>query len=357
MTTLSLARRTTDGNGQRSAVRDCFYHWFSELERGGEDIHFRLGRVSEPELAPSWICLPHHTFDGLGGLAHVLREGGQELPLPVLPGPYPHVLRRSLAALRHLLRPNPKPRAFKSEVSGGGAGRPVTAWALFTEGQTSALRERAREGGTSLNALFLYGLTSAIRPLLADGPGVVNWIVPVNMRGAERGLALTDNQASAFDVAFPPDADARAIDDVLREQRSRNVHWAVWELLRWLGAAGPAVVRAAARQQLSVRKHGSFSNMGSLDSQRRSPGSREPVWWMAINPVQRTRPLGAACLTFNGRLALTLQAHSVLGLEQSGVERILDAWIAALQRPVSTEITSTAGTTTLAPGSGGTNFT
>jgi hypothetical protein len=205
---------------------------------------------------------------------------------------------------------------------------------------------------------MLAGLTAAIRPLLAEGPGVVNWVVPVNMRGVEADLAPTDNQAATLDVSFPAAATARMVDAELREKRRRNMHWGVWQLLKWLGWAGPRVVRFVARQELGVRKHGSFSNMGNVQLGRdAAEPSREPEWWMALNPVQRPRPLGAACLSYNGRLSLTLQIHPVLGLDQAAAQRVMDAWVRALHQPPSADSKSTAGTTTLPPGFGGVNST
>jgi hypothetical protein len=341
---------------RRSAVRDCFYHWFSELEARGEDATFRLGRVREGQAEPSWTCLPHHTFDGLGGLHYVLAQAGEQLELPVLAGPYPGLLERSLAAFRVLASPAPQLLWFERQVATARDARPLSAWRLFTAGETSALRERARSHGTSLNAFFLSHLTTAIRPLLSNGPGVISWVIPVNMRGFEPALAATDNQAATLDVFFPVHASARAIDQRIREQLRAKAHWGVWQLLAWLGAAGPRVIRFVARRELERRKHGSFSNLGALRVARSSVPD-EPEWWMAINPVQRARPLGAACLTVNGRLTLTLQAHAVLGLAQGALRAVMDAWVDALLQPPSAESRSTAGTTTLAPRSGGTNFT
>jgi hypothetical protein len=342
----------------RGALRDCFYHWFCELEAQGEETSFRLGQVSGHE-APIWTRLPHHSFDGLGGLYHVMGERfGRQLELPVLPGPYPGALARSLAALRVLAARAPKLLSFRHEAPIRAGDHPVAVWSLFTQAQTSELRALSRAQKTSLTALMLAALTAAIRPLLAEGPGMVNWVVPVNMRGVEADLAPTDNQAATLDVAFPAEATARVVDAELREKRRKNLHWGVWQLLKWLGWAGPLVVRFVARQELGVRKHGSFSNMGNVWVRRDLvEPSREPEWWMALNPVQRPRPLGAACLSYDGRLALTLQIHPVLGLDQAAAQRVMDAWVRALNQPPSADSRSTAGMTTLPPGLGGVNST
>lgn len=343
---------------RRSALRDCFYHWFCELEARGEETTFRLGQVSGHET-PVWTCLPHHSFDGLGGLYHVLAARyGRQLELPVLPGPYPGALARSLAALRVLAARAPKLLSFRRETPTRAGDRPIAVWSLFTQAQTSELRAQARAQETSLTALMLAALTAAIRPLLAGGTGMVNWVVPVNMRGVEADLAPTDNQAATLDIAFPATATATVIDAELREKRRKNMHWGVWQLLKWLGWAGPALVRFVARQELGVRKHGSFSNMGDVRlAGNAAEPSREPEWWLALNPVQRPRPLGAACLSYEGRLGLTLQIHPVLGLDQAAAQQVMDAWARALHQRPSTDSRSTAGTSTLPPGFGGVNTT
>jgi hypothetical protein len=306
------------------ALVEFFYHWFSELEAQGEETTFRLGSVSGSG-APVWIELPHHSFDGLGGLAHVLAQHfDAQLSLPMLPGPYPSSVRRWAAALRLLVRRAPRLLAWRYQRDQLGPDlRPASAWELLTADMTRELRERARMQRVSLNALFLHSLSHALRPLLQTGRASMEWVVPVNMRGLEPGLPRTANQAVTLDVHFPADATPGLIDRKLRAELGQNAHFGVWQLLCWLSRAGPKLVRALARRELKVRKHGSFSNLGSLHS---SQLSTEPRWWLAFNPVQRTRPIGAACLTYEGRLSLTLNIHPVLGLDAAAAQRLVNDW-------------------------------
>ena len=303
----------------RADLVDFFYHWFCELDAQGEETNFRLGSVCGSS-EPIWIELPHHSFDGLGGLAHALAQRfGAKLSLPTLPGPYPKPLLRWLAALRLLFRRAPRLLPWRHERRQPDKHeRPVAAWELLSENLTNELRERARRQHVSLNALFLHSLTHVLGPLLGPGDGSIDWVVPVNMRGLQPDLAPTDNQAVTLDVHFPVNATAGVIDSKLRQELRRNAHFGAWQLLCWLGRAGPKMVRAIARRELHVKKHGSFSNLGSLQS---SQCSSEPNWWMAFNPVQRTRPIGAACLTYQGRLSLTLNIHPVLGLDSATAQR------------------------------------
>lgn len=312
----------------RAALVDFFYHWFSEVEAQGEETTFRLGSVSGGS-PPVWLELPHHSFDGLGGLAFALAQRRDaQLSLPVLREPYPGRVLRWVAALRLLFRRQPRLLPWREERAQlASHERPVAAWQLLSADMTSELRERARRQHISLNALFLERLTQALAPLLQTGPGSIDWVVPINMRGLEPRLAPTANQAVTLDVHFPLGASAQVIDHKLRQELRKNAHFGAWQLLSWLGRAGPKLVRALARRELKVRKHGSFSNLGSLQS---SVCSIEPQWWMAFNPVQRSRPIGAACLTYQGRLSLTLNIHPVLGVSAVAAQRLLDDWLERL---------------------------
>lgn len=315
-----------------AALVEFFYHWFSELEAQGEETTFRLGNVRGSAAQPTWVELPHHSFDGLGGLVHVLAERfDTQLCVPALPGPYPGYLARCLAALRLLFRRAPRLLRWRSERLEFRPGeRSARAWQLLSADLTAELRQRARMQGVSLNALLLHELSGALEPLLEQGEGSLEWVVPVNMRGLEPELLSTDNQAVTLDIHFPLDASAELIDRQLRGELRQNAHFGAWQLLRCLGRAGPQLVRALARRELKVRKHGSFSNLGNL---RTLHAPAEPEWWLAFNPVQRTRPIGAACLTFHGRLSLTLNIHPVLGLDRTQAQCIVNNWLERLLAP------------------------
>lgn len=311
-------------------LRECFFHWFAELEAQGEDTSFLVGHLRGESGQPLWTTLPHHSFDGLGGLSHLLARSGQALELPMLPTPHPPRSARRAAAWRVLFRRAPRLRAWVEEKPVDRGIKPAAAWIVLSAEETGRLRQVAKSQRLSMNALLLWGLTAALRPLLREGPGVVEWVVPMNMRGAEPALAPTSNQAATLDVWFEAGAPASVIDERLREELTNNAHWGVWQLLGWLGLFGPRWVRAVARRELSVKKHGSFSNLGNLRAAGHADATREPEWWMVFNPVQRTRPIGAACLTWNGRLALTVQVHPVLGVDAKRVTRLVCEWVSIL---------------------------
>ncbi|HET9933485.1 MAG TPA: hypothetical protein VFQ35_22425 [Polyangiaceae bacterium] len=316
---------------------DLFAEWFSALEAEGESMRFRLGRCDDQRSHPTWHFLPHQDYDGIGGLAVVLRQlEGKSLDMPRLAEPYPSRARRWLAAARFALRRSHEAIPFRDfdDAWTGDPRQPTApsayAWALLSESDTHELRQAARSRGVSLNAWMLWSLTRAMLPHLQRDRGSVAWIVPVNMRGLRPELRDTANQAATFDVAFPAGANVAQVDEALKREREALAHFGVWQLLQLLEHLDPESIRRLAQRESRIKKHGSFSNLGSLrvSGSEFSPQSRE--FWMAFNPVIKSRPVGAACLTYEGRLALTLQLHPALSRDESTAHAWLLAWLQAL---------------------------
>lgn len=53
--------------------------WFTAAEELGEYIGIRFGHVPSGASKPEWIFLRHTDFDGIGGLADILRRRGVTL--------------------------------------------------------------------------------------------------------------------------------------------------------------------------------------------------------------------------------------------------------------------------------------
>jgi len=302
--------------------------WFDALERMGESFLFRLGRYRRGMSKPDWFFLPHQDFDGLGGFAHILSTTERtELTIPDLaPADRPSTLAQWMAALRLLCRRLARPRPWRPTAAGPNTPtEPAFAWMLFSAADTLALRGAARSRGVSLNAWLLWALAESCLGRLAPGSEGAAWIVPINMRGAIFGEHDTANLASILDVAFPLPASPSAVDAALRKERSKHAHFGAWQLLQMVGHLPPRVRQAIVRHEASVAKHGSFSNLGQLEPIHRTD-LNVPEWWMVFNPVIRSRPVGMACLTWQGRMAVTLQLHPVLDCSEQEARDWLSTW-------------------------------
>jgi hypothetical protein len=337
--------------------RDLLGEWFAALEAHGECYMFRLGRYETGLSEPEWFFLSHERYDGLGGLAQVQRSLlRRRMELPRSKELKPGRLARIIAAARCLLRRARHPLPWLHDdpawraVDSAHSSPSAVAWALLSESETLALRDHARRRGVSLNAWLLWGLSRSTLPWLASRRGSLDWIVPVNMRGAVASERDTANMAWTLDVAFSAEAGPEQVDRAIRRELGRRAHWGAWQLLNLLRYFRPELLRAVALREMRVRKHGSFSNLGSLQP---AEGDASREWWLAFNPVLSSRPVGAASLTWGGRLALSLQLHPALSRDPEQARAWLNEWTrVALERSAYDAACCLSGGRSAAPDGG-----
>jgi hypothetical protein len=143
------------------------------------------------------------------------------------------------------------------------------------------------------------------------------------MRGAVESERDTANMAWTLDVAFSPGAGPEQIHAAIRRELERRTHWGAWHLLNLFRYLKPELLRAVARREMQIRKHGCFSNLGRLGP---AASDADPECWMAFNPVLKSRPVGAASLTWGDRLTLTLQLHPALSRDPEAARAWLNDW-------------------------------
>lgn len=305
---------------------------FEVLEALGERVAITFGLVRGE--GPTWTAAPHTRFDGVGALAHLLREQGVDPgALPTLTRPAdPGLLRTLWATLRHDpsgdRRPPARWRHF-DPAARPGPSAPPPAWTSLTAHETADLTARARAQGASLNSLLLAALDRVVRTRWAADPGAAGlWMIPVNMRGAVRAARDTANQSAYLPVPVTPDADARTVHAEVKRLLAANVHWATW-LQATLGQViGRRLYARAIRGYHARSTHpwrGGFSNLGEWTC----PG-HDADGVVFVPPVTKTIPLTAGAITWRGRLGLALHAHPALAQDPAEWQACLDGWLAAL---------------------------
>src|SRR5262245_25472229 len=125
--------------------------WFIAAEELGEFIGIRFGRLTESG-EPEWEFLPHTNYDGIGGLAEILRKRGATLHR------LPQIKHYSNSSWVSLVRSLPKyvsPRRRLIWDAIDGTSRQSTskdsptavAWHAFDEGTTTQMRRICRKAG------------------------------------------------------------------------------------------------------------------------------------------------------------------------------------------------------------------
>lgn len=296
-----------------TAMRDC-----------GEDISIVYGYAKEGR--PHWFEMQHNEFDGIGGLACLLRHHGHRVDkLPELKNDrltFVRGLRGFLSVLPEIKSRQRQWRQFDATRKAGM--RPVgerVAWHCFNEFETQALVDAAKAAGVSVNTFLLHHLDAVVKDRLTPPMTTRRWMLPINLRGAvTRHLERIPHMAFLgvdLDDGMSP-AQAQNRIDTLRENA---YHWGVWIMLQAGRLLGPKGMRRDIEKR-EKEEHGwtgIFSNLGSWEIE----GAGD---WLFCPAISRVYPVGAGCITMNGNMALTVQLHDVLCESLDTSNELLTAW-------------------------------
>jgi hypothetical protein len=308
---------------------DWVAEMFAALRDCGENISIVFGeqRPLAPDGKPRWFELPHDRYDGISGLAHLLAAGGAAVgPLPGLRDDRFTLLNglRGLFAALHALPARRQQWKSAFHWTREVAFLPVeqrVAWRFFTPAQSAQIIDAARAAGVTVNSYLLFHLDRAVSAeLVAPGAGR-RWMVPVNLRGAVSRPSAQAPHMSFFGVDLEGDVSPRAVQLRVDRLRQRRYHWGMWILLhlgRLLGKDGMRNdIRKRERQKHGVT--GMFSNLGSWNVE--GTGN-----WVFCPAITRVYPIGAGCVTMNGRMALAIQLHEALGRDPHCARSLLNDW-------------------------------
>lgn len=274
----------------------------------------RYGRLSEGSTEPEWLFVSHCECDGVGGFARLLREHGASLER------LPETKHSCGGIIGPIWRKFRDDRSDKecanrtdwqlSEPSKTGPPKAV-AWHLFTEAETQALRERCRREGVTVNSFLLKHLDQAVRPDIKRSTAPISWMIPVNLRG---DINHDDDTSNHVSYVEPQITESDSVKDIqlnihrLLERGEHRCHYILMVLGKFLNH--DSKVRLIKRYRIKTTANiGAFSNLGVWDSEK---SIRTHDSWLFCPPVSGAALLGAGCITFQGQLALTIQAHPSL---------------------------------------------
>jgi hypothetical protein len=204
------------------------------------------------------------------------------------------------------------------------AFRPVSqrlAWKLFSEEETAAIAVAAREDGVTVNTFLLHHLDAAVAQRLTPASSGRLWMVPVNLRGAVTRPNEAAPHMSFFGVSIEGASTVGALQAQIKRLKEQGVHWGTWIALH----AGRLIGAKGLRDDLVKREKqghgwtGIFSNLGVWNV----PGSGS---WIFGPAISRVHPVGAGCVTMNGRMALSMQLHDAFGGDLALTQALLDDW-------------------------------
>ena len=213
---------------------DAISPWFLAAEELGEYIGIRFGRVPPGGAEPEWRFLRHADYDGIGGLAEILRQRGAKVDhLMQIKYPAPPSWLPLLRALPKYLKPRKRLKWAALDRAEGSTDHPpqpppAVAWHVFDEMTTTQIRRACRKAGVTVNSFLLKNLTKAIRPSLQDQSSVMPWMIPVNLRGKVVRDRDTANHSSYVAVKVRSYETASDVHRNIYEALRRREHWANW---------------------------------------------------------------------------------------------------------------------------------
>ena len=318
--------------------------WFAAAQELGEYIGIRFGQLPLGSSEPEWTFLIHTEYDGIGGLAELLRRRGADVGrLLQLKHPFRPSWLPLLRTAPRYLKPRRRLRWIPlqqgpSLAPGAPQPPPAVAWHVFDEGTTLQIRRVCRKAGVTVNSFLLKNLTKAIRPYLEDQSSVVPWMIPVNLRGKVTRRRDTSNHSSYIGVRVKSFETVRDVHRNIYAALGRGEHWANWYAYRagWVMTAGMRKLLIAKGLATSEWYLGGFSNLGEWDPDKKitNPGCQGA--WLFSPPTLRCQLLGAGCVTFQGRLTLTLQIHPDLTTART----VAQAWVSGWLKEIAMDVAS-----------------
>ncbi len=317
--------------------------WFRAGEELGECIGIRYGHLAQGSDEPEWLYYPHTEFDGIGAWAEILRSRGVQLQnLPQIK--YYPAYSFLVSAFKHwpkyLLPRRPlrlKPQDRSGPKVGVGSPPRAIAWHVFDAGTSYRLRQDSRLIGLTVNTLLLCCLTKAVRPLFVDESVAVPWMIPVNMRGGVNQYRDTDNHTSYVALRIEPGVSSVEIHHRILLALSHGEHWGNWHAFKLGNCLTSLLRRAIVRRGMAMSQwnFGSFSNLGEWDADGLYQAPGVVGAWLFSPPALSTQLFAAGCVTFQGRLSITLQAHSDLTTSAETARGWVKSWASFVEQALA----------------------
>ena len=289
--------------------------WFEALESMGEFVGIRFGHIKPGSSEVEWYFLSHIEVDGIGGFAKLLRERGADLrDLPRITHPAPLSWGSFVRSIPQLLGPRRRLK-WKALPTGSplppNSPTPAVAWHVFSEEQTAKIRRSARSSQVTVNSLLLKYLDRVVRPYLEDPSKAIPWMVPVNMRGKADQPEDTANHSSYVGIRVFASEGARDVQRHIYESLAKGRHCANWKAFDATRFTSPGMKRHLIRTDRATSQWnlGSFSNLGVWDADKHIDASGCQGAWLFAPPTLAIQLIGAGCVTFQGKLSLTLHVH------------------------------------------------
>ncbi|MGC4017179.1 MAG: hypothetical protein QM755_22105 [Luteolibacter sp.] len=321
-----------------STAHDPIRPWFKALESLGEYIGIRYGRVNPETNEVEWFFLPHTEFDGIGAFVHLMREAGAEVTsLPQITHPAPLNWASFMRLIPRMMAPRKRLKwqalPQGEPMSNTQQPPPAVAWHVFSEEDTAKLRRASRLANVSVNSLLLKYLDRAVRADLEDPSSAIPWMIPVNMRGKVNQQSELANHSSYIGIRIFASESVKDVHRHIYDAIGKGQHCGNWKALDATGwTSEPTKQKMLVMDRATLQWNlGGFSNLGVWDREKAITAEKCQGPWLFSPPVLSTQLVGAGCITFQGRLSLTLQIHPNLTTSPEVASKWMRTWVREIE--------------------------
>ncbi len=295
------------------------------MEEGKKILPMTFGRIHIPTGTTDWWYLSHQSYDGLGGVLHLMREFGPDVDISYNFTPrQPLTLRQKWNALKEYI---PESQLRKTNWNQYIRELPLTEapkwYVLLSEEEMNQLSSLAKAQRSSVQAYILYRLDHFISHELMNEKERW-WMIPFSMR-TKNQVFSTQNHTSYFGVALKSEDTPRSVQQKMIDRIKANTAWAAWFWLEFLAFFGKGLIRVA-EQYYDKNEHTWTGTFTFLDYHSDQPDYH----WFGIAPITKAHPVACNVVKRKKSLVIATQIHPGIVSSQMKWEELMQKFKSSL---------------------------
>ena len=315
-------------------ARDWSGYKYTILKSLGLNVDMIFGYQPDGQSEMHFHLMSHEFHDGVGAIRKLCERQGFELPQIVVRKTRPQpTLREKLKRLRkHVANAPYIAYDWKQYDANAKGDSPSFHYALFDLPSSDAMAAYCKKNKIGETSLLLNALDSAATNMLLNRVERRSWILPHDFRRAIGEQKNTSNVTAPLNLLLSGEQTPKTIYRQMKELYREDILWGGWLYTNFSSYLPRWLISILFKRMKKPGWFGVFANMGRWESTNEEG---VPGYWISAPPAAVVTPVTAGAFTWNGHTAFSLQCHASLGLEESGINALLQQWITVLEAEIA----------------------
>jgi hypothetical protein len=304
-------------------IKELGDHEFCDMRTGFLDIQ---------ENKIKWSSYDHGEFDGQGCIADFSRKNGFP-SMPMYQG-YDKKPPSFLPKLKYISRAMWPPMYEKTkwikEYPANKKSKSKIAYAFLTKKETKDAVEKAKKHKTTIGRLLFWALNETVSKKYIKKRSKYYWLIPIDLRGSLNTPNDTVNHISRALVPCKHAINIQELNKRLMNELESNKYWGNYYLGKsFIDLLGIKGAKFLFRQTESTERFaGSFTILKEYPIKHPdNPYINDNLQLFFCGGNSKVMPVNCACITWNGRISITLRIHPSLCPEQSMIDDDLNTML------------------------------